>query len=270
MAGYPFDRELLSRSRLYRVSREIYLKQGGTFVPALVSNSRSLSSAALLENYIEYTPAEAELEWALTDRLERRRHGSRGQVLRYMSSLYHEQNHRLLWRLLPRPPQSAAALRRYLNLAESLVIVADMALGDELGPRVAKALRDANVVYDPGTTVRKAASHSRVYRNYLQACLYATYLALEGYEPRVVAEVVTALYEAFMTPALLRRALDRALRLNPGFIRDTNLVWQRKHRAKVATRLGRGTGPRLELDAHPLNNVAQYRLGEAWFDRLGL
>lgn len=228
VAEQPFDNELLRLSKLYRRSRELYVKGGGQFRPTLVSPGRALTSAMLLENVIEYTPMASELEWALTDKLERKNPRRVDELKRYSSSLFHEQNHRILWRALPPAPSSRGALRRYMNFAESLVIVTDMALSDELGFKRASKLFRFGVIYDPGTDVKRAARSLRAYRNYLQACLHATYLHLELFDDQLIEQVIAALYPN-AGAKLLARALVRAANLNKGFIARTNQVWQQRH-----------------------------------------
>ncbi|MES3038874.1 MAG: hypothetical protein V4736_13275 [Bdellovibrionota bacterium] len=46
---YPFDPQLLSSSAVYRKSRSLFLKIGGSFVPRVCSTMRSLSTQDLFE-----------------------------------------------------------------------------------------------------------------------------------------------------------------------------------------------------------------------------
>jgi hypothetical protein len=269
LPGQPFDAWLLSSSSLYRRSRKLYLEQGGKFRAQLQSTPRSLSSAALLYPRIDYSPIEAELVWAATDRYEKRTR--RLHELRTLSSsLFHEQNHRVLWALLPPAPRGKADLRRYLNLAEALIIAADMALGDELTPAVAGVFYQGGVIYDPGTRVRTEGRLSRrEYRNYLQAALHATYLCLEGFEPRDLPRAMRALFPG--PGPLAARAAHRAGQLDSLFIRRTNQIWQRRHRAEVLRRLSRGPARKaLVLPSSPMDNRQAYLIGERWFELLGL
>jgi hypothetical protein len=265
---YPYDGRLLSLSRLYRRSRRAYLDMGGRYYPTLVSAARTLSSPILLEPRIEYTPMASELEWALTDRLERKNPRALPELRRFSSSVYHEQNHRILWKLLPPLPQETSSIRRYLNFAESLVITLDMALGDELGPKNAAFFKAVGLIYDPGTDVRRKPIARRVYRNYLQACLHATYLNLELFKPEAIAEIVRGLYHN--AGPLVDRAINRSGNLNTKFLTQTNLVWQRKHRKKVVAALSRPGEAPLEISSDPLNNIQQYMFAERWFERFDL
>jgi hypothetical protein len=268
LEGQPFDSWLLAHSRLFRRSRELYLASGGTFAPALLSTPRSLSSPALLEPRIEYSPVEAELLWAATDPLERKNGEHLLRVRTFTTSLFHEQNHRILWNRLPPAPREGAALRRYLNLAESLVIAADMALGDELGPARSRVLYLSGAAYDPGTRIRQEALSRRQLRNYLHAAMHATYLNLEGYDPAGIPRVIRALFP--MLGELADRASERAGNLDALFIGRTNLAWQRKHRARVIAALARGSSAPLVLPPDPLDNREAYLLAEDWFESLGL
>jgi hypothetical protein len=267
----PFDALLLSISPLYRKSRELYLKSKGTFRSLLVSSPRTLSSPTLLEPLIQYSPVETEMIWAATDPIERKNAHHLLTLRTYVGSLFHEQNHRTLWTLLPPPPKDKEGIRRYLNFAESLVISADMALGDELGPKQARELYLTGTIYDPGTDVRKLGLNRREYRNYLQATTHATYLNLEFYEPREIGRGISALFPSI--GALSERAAERSGNLDRSFVWNTNPAWQKKHRDKVAAALSSGrvsNRATLVLPEDPMDNRQQYLLAEQWFEALGL
>jgi hypothetical protein len=263
----PFDAHLLKVSPLYRKSRKLYFTLGGRFQSSLISTPRTLSSPGLLYPLIHYSPIESEMTWAA-------REVSRGAMtpehlltLRtYTSSLFHEQNHRIVWSVLPSAPKSAEGLRSYLNLAESLVIVLDMALGDELGPELARLFYLAGVIYDPGTDVRDTIKSRRTYRNYLQAALYATYLHLELYGPLDIPKVIHRLFPAL--GPLADRAATRSGNLDSQFITRTNLIWQQKNRKEVIKRLCHPRRPTLELGSDPLANHQHYLLAENLFDKI--
>lgn len=275
LAGQPLDSWLLSSSKLFVRSRKLFLDSGGILIPSLQSTPRSLSSTALLSNRIEYTPNEAELFWAALDPHERKNLDHLQRIRTFTSSLFHEQNHRVLWRLLPPAPRDPVGLRRYLNLAESLIIAADMALGDELGPKRARTPYLAGAIYDPGTTVRadakarakrKPSATRRIYRNYLQAATHATYLTLEGYDPRDLPRAIRALFPAI--GPLAARAAVRAGQLDLLFVRSTNLLWQKRHGREALRRLA-GPSPLL-LPSDPMDHRQAYLIGENWFELLGL
>ena len=263
LAEQPLDSLLLSRSATYKKSRALYMKMGGQFKMALVSSPRTLSSAILLEKKIEYSPTETELFWcARAGEIEQLE-----EVRGYTASLFHEQKHRIFWDLLPSIPSGLAFYRRYLNLAESLVIMMDMALGDELGEFALFSYMIGST-YDPGTTVKQELSNRRHYRNYLQAAMYATYLNLELYEPKDVTKVIRALFPA--AGVFAERAARRASNLDQAFILRTNQVWQKKNRKQALEKLTKSGAERLELPASPLDNRVPYLLAEKVLDLMGI
>jgi hypothetical protein len=269
----PFDSLLLQLSPLFRLSRKTYLAQGGTFSPTLLSSARSLSSASLLDQRIQYSPIERELIWAATDPIESKnlKLPRVYETRAYSTSVFHEQSHRILWHLLPPPPplkKKSGDVFRYLNFVESLVISLDMALGDELGVDLSRILYLSGVIYDPGTHLRRERIARRNYRNYLHACLYATYLTLQLYEPDEIQQIVTQLYP--FNSLLTKRAIERASRLDQAFVRITNLDWQEKNEATVVKRLTRKNSAPLELPRDPLDNRLAYIWAEKWFEKMGI
>ena len=64
-----FDAFLISHSPLYQKSRELFLKQGGGFLPSLLNSRRSLSGIHLLSSEIQYTPHQNQILWALEQKL---------------------------------------------------------------------------------------------------------------------------------------------------------------------------------------------------------
>jgi hypothetical protein len=266
----PFDRQLLALSPLYLRSRRAYLEAGGRFYPALISSSRSLASPTLLIQEIEYSPIERELIWAATDPAQAKDSKHLMELRGYTSSIFHEQSHRLLWRLLPPPPQSREGVRRYLNFAESLVIATDMALGDELGPEFARRFFLTGAIYDPGAEIKRLKLSKTNYRHYLHALAYATYLSLELYSDDGSEEAVARF---FPLPGKLHdRVIARTRKLDPLFIAVTNPDWQELNWKKVAK--GLTTGPKashldLEKDALRENGLAHF-WGEKWFRQMKL
>ena len=307
LPGQPFDAHLLNWSPLFQRSRELYLDGGGKFAPSLVSSARSLSSTILLEQRIEYSPIEQEFAWAATHRAESLNSDYLLKLRTYTTSIYHEQNHRILWRILPRPPatpllassstspvaspQIKAALRRYLNFAESLVVILDMALADHLGPRLASLFYLTGAIYDPGTTVLESVKSAREYRNYLQAALHATYLNLELYSPKDISQLISALFPTL--GKLAQRAITRSLNLDRAFVENTNPTWQKRNIRDVMKQLGNGAKPEearskkseentarnsnqnfssssLILSDNPMDNVQQYLIAERVMDLMGV
>ncbi len=266
----PFDLHLLNCSSLYRRSRQIYLKQGGTFVPTLVSSPRTLSSAILLEQQIEYSPLERELIWSATNPIQSKNLDHLLLLRTYCSSLFHEQNHRILWKFLPScPPEGdLESLRRFLNFAESLVITLDMALADGLGLELGLLFYLTGVIYDPGSTIWLELSKKRDYRNYLQAAMYSTYLHLEFYSEDQILKIISALFPCLSRFA--QRAAIRSMRLDPLFVQNTNLSWQKRNRNEIVRKLFRPGQPALVLPPDPMTYHQHYLIAEKWFERMGL
>jgi hypothetical protein len=266
----PFDAHLLKANALYRLSRKCFLGQGGKFVSALISSPRTLTSSSLLEQMIEYSPVERELVWAATDPNEIRsgKFERLLQIREFSTSLFHEQSHRILWRFLPPPSNSKAEVSRYLNLVESLVIALDMALGDQLGPDRAQVFYLSGVTYDPGTQVLENRMSRRDYRNYLHACLYATYMKLEFYAYEDIKKATLHLYP--QNPELTLRAIERAVKLDDAFVEITNPAWKKKHIDAVIQKLYRKRKASLRLPEGALDNRLAYLWAEKWFERMGL
>jgi len=273
LPGQPFDAFLLEISPLFRRSRARFLAQGGKFESRFVTSPRSLSSAILLENRIQYSPTEDELLWQATDPAERGNDDALLRLVGYSTSLFHEQSHRILWKILPPPAdRTEAGLSRYLNLVEAIVVGLDMALGDELGPKLSSLGYLTGTLYDPGSYAGFANARER--RNYLHVAIRATYLALELHEKKDVRRALRGWASHWM-PALRREAFDhailRALRLDSAFIRITNLLWQDKHLRGFAKFIGKR--PRkgaLPLSRDPADWVGPYLAIEAVFAAFGL
>ncbi len=270
LLGQPFDSDLLRFSKLYRKSRKSYLEGGGKFHSMFVGSARSLSSPILLEQRIEYSPIERELIFAASDLIQKKNLEYLLELRTYSSSVFHEQSHRILWRLLPPPPRPGkdGALRRYLNFAESLVIATDMALGDELGPRVAPFFYLLGVTYDPGTTLKREGLSKREYRNYLQAVVLGTYMTLELYSKKGIDRAIAASFPGLGSLGV--RASRRSQKLDVQFVTTTNENWQRRYSGLLFKTLGKTGKAPLILSDNPIKNPEQYLIAEKWFEKMGL
>lgn len=222
----PFDLQLLNSSALYRVSRTMYLQLGGQFQPRLCSTMRGLSAQDLFKDEIDYAPALSELLWfrdfghQVSDAREEIL-----ALLRFMEiSLFHEQNHRVIWRLLPRIPDEQDDICRYLNFAESLVVTLDMALGDQLGLRQSEIFERMKVIYHPAGEDAYAKKFGSDYRKYLLAILTTTYYALEILHNDDIPAAVD--YVLSGQKAVNAAAVKRAMQLSELFTRVTNPQWQ--------------------------------------------
>ena len=231
LPGQAFDDFYLRASNMYLTSRKKYLHFGGEFESRLCTSPRSLSSSILLENRIQYSPTEDELLWRATDRVAKKELNELSRLIGYSTSLFHEQSHRILWFLLPRPSDlSNESLRRYLNFVESLVVAIDMALGDQLGPELSALGYQSGVLYDPGTYAE--FTNKRVKRNYYHAAIRATYLLLEGYHRDDIPALVHQAHPE-LEDHIREHAINRALRLDDLFVELTNPEWQKKNLPRV-------------------------------------
>ena len=272
----PYDELLLAQSDLYRRSRQLYLQQEGRFQATLLSSARSLGSVSLLENLIEYTPIASELDWSLRDRLQKKDHAHIAMVRSFTTGVFHEQNHRILWRHFSDQkidcPQRALEACRFLNCAESLVIILDMALADELNSKLAKHLYSVRGIYQSGAEfMRLLKVGSRSYRNALQVCFYTTYLRLEGLHPDDIPGYVKKVFEG-LDQKLVERCIERAMRIDSMFVELTSPFWQKKHVGKVMEVFAPPRGKLgLVLPARqPLRHVETYVIVERWLEAMGL
>lgn len=261
----PFDRLLLKLSPLYRRSRELFLKQGGRLEPALLSSPRSLSGAILLENHIQYSPIADELFWLTQNKLESPQRIFELRTL--TTSLFHEQNHRILWNFLPGTPLHPSSIRKYLNFIESLVIATDMALSDSLASQVSHSLYSVGCIYDPGTPIRKSLPKKKDYQRYLLSALHATYLYLELYPTRDIERITTAI---FGNKNWVKKACQRALQLDRQFTLKTNPIWQSRNSLEIKQFLEKRTDRSLELPDDPFQYGIASFWGEKWLGLLNV
>ncbi|KYG65003.1 hypothetical protein AZI86_11795 [Bdellovibrio bacteriovorus] len=224
---YPFDHQLLSASSVYERSRRLYNSLGGIFQPRLCSTMRSLSHQDLFKDQIDFTPSATEFYWFRDHAAKIYDPDAHMKSMQLFNeiSLYHEQNHRIVWRVLPPAPQEERDLQRYLNFAESLVVTMDLALGDALGKDLSNTFERLRLIYRPGGEDVWAKKSSEVYRQYLLAVLCATYMLLE----RVFAkDILKALNYIFPDQKVMNKdATQRALGLSELFTENTNPQWQK-------------------------------------------
>ena len=261
---YPFDLQLLTASRIYRESRKQYVELGGAFTPRVASMLRSLSAQDLFADDIEYTPSFTELEWF------RDRHGEVSDPDDEVSalsrfneiSLFHEQNHRLIWRLLPPPPSSVRDIGRYLNFAESLVVMLDLALGDELGAKISPAAERMKVIYRTGRASKWQKRSKSDYRKYLLAIQCASYFVLELLHPDDILGAID--YVIPGQKAMNKEAVQRSLDINDLFKAVTNPEWQKRNwksiPAKLAKVHGKSTLDPLDLPEDPLDLDEEFNI----------
>jgi hypothetical protein len=271
---YPFDAQLLHASRLYRESRKLYLSLGGTYAAKVCSTMRSLSAQDLFKDEIEFTPASSELMWFKDHHHEVADPEAEVKALSRFNeiSVYHEQNHRVLWRLLPPAPKEERDLCRYLNFAESLVVSLDLALGDELGRKASPIFERTKAIYRPGGEHSWHRKPRAEYRRYLLALICTTYYALEILHNDDILKAVD--YVLPGQKKMNREAVRRGLELSELFTRVTNPEWQARYWKSAGMKLkemhkGAKEEP-LYLPEDPLDLEAEFFYAHRVFDFYGL
>lgn len=223
---FPFDIEMLTASQLYRQSRLQYLNLGGAFKPKLSSMMRSLRAQDLFKDEIDFTPSRDEMVWFLENFKSLENPYDQVQALKQFNenSLFHEQNHRTIWRILPPAPIEKVAFRRYLNFAESLVVMLDLALGDQLGRKLSPRFERMNVIYRPSGHDGYPKKSKGIYRHYLLSLFLTTYYALELIHHDDILPAVNYVFPN--QKALNKKAVQRGLELSELFTLNTNPQWQ--------------------------------------------
>lgn len=274
LEDYPFDAQLLSISRLYRESRKHYLAQGGTFSPRVCSTMRSLSSHDLFTDEIEFTPLQSEIQWFANHYHEVADPTSVMNAITCFNqiSLFHEQNHRILWHLLPPAPDEQHDVRRYLNFAESLVVTLDLALGDEVGPELSATFERFKILYRPSGRGKWFEKPKKEYRQYLQVLFYATYLNLELIEPEDILKAVNYIFDNSKT--MNKAAVQRGLELSELFTLNTNRQWQQRYWKAAQLKLeafhAGSVEDTLYLPEDPLDFEEEFVIANRVFDFFGL
>ncbi len=226
---FPFDAQLLTMSSLYLSSRKDYLELGGRFHPRVCSTMRSLSAQDLFADDIEYSPSQSEMQWFVQNAHDVADPEKEIESLARFSeiSVFHEQNHRIIWRLLPPAPKGQHDLRRYLNFAESLVVLLDLALGDELGVKYSTLFEEMKIIYRTGGRGPWVKPGHKQNRSYYQALFLATYYLLEMMNPE---DILPALNYVFPGQKAINHAVtERSLELSELFTRITNPQWQERY-----------------------------------------
>ncbi|MBC7370751.1 MAG: hypothetical protein H7326_04245 [Bdellovibrionaceae bacterium] len=271
---YPFDRQLLTASRLYRESRKLYLSLGGTYGQRICSTMRSLSAQDLFKDEIDFTPSMTEIVWFKDNVHEVSGPDEELSALGRFNeiSLYHEQNHRVLWRLLPTAPKEERDLCRYLNFAESLVVTLDLALGDELGKKDSNTFERMKVIYRPGGEDKWFHESKHIYRKYLLAVLSTTYFALELINPEDILKAVN--YVLSRQEKMNKDAVRRGLELSELFSRVTNPMWQERFWKQAGAKLSKmhagSVDDPLYLPEDPLDLEEEFTLAYRVFSYFGL
>lgn len=273
---YPFDSQALALSQLYRNSRKIYVDFGGKFSSKLCSVARSLSSQDLFMNCIDYSPMQSELLWfkaggfcEVTD--------PQNEIEKFLDfngvSLYHEQNHRIVWAILPPAPSDKIDFCRYLNFAESLVITLDLALADQIGKKLSPSFERLKTIYRTGGEDAWAHRSKQDYRSYLQANCAATYLLLELYNKNSISKGLNFIFPKHKR--IVNSALKRSQDLSKNFVLATNQLWQERYWQSAQRRLAKlHQGSKQEvlyLPENPLDfGENEFAIANQIFSKFGL
>ncbi len=274
LGEYPFDHHLLSASPLHRQSRKLYLSLGGIYSAKVCSTMRSLSAQDLFKDEIEFSPSFTELTWFkdyahdVSDPQAELEALSRFNEI----SLFHEQNHRVIWRLLPPAPSEERDLSRYLNFAESLVVTLDLALGDQLGKKLSPVFERMKVIYRTGGTDQWSKKPKAEYRQYLLALLCSTYLLLEMVNPEDILKAVDYIFPG--QKKMNQLAVTRGLDLSELFFRITNPEWQNRNWQEAAKKL-KAMHIKSKEESHympedPLDLEEEFHIANRVFDFYGL
>lgn len=274
LSEYPFDLQLLNSSAVYRKSRELYLSIGGKFSARVCSTMRGLSAQDLFNNEIDYTPALSEFLWFRDFGYAVGNAKEEIQALSYFNeiSLFHEQNHRVIWRLLPLAPLEQRDLSRYLNFAESLVVTLDLILADQLEKKLSLSLERMKAIYRPAGEDSYFKKSKSEYRQYLLAVLTATYYLLENMHPEDILKAVD-----YVLPAqknVNKAAVKRGLELSEIFIQITNPQWQNIYWKSAQVKLKKIQSKSSEdyfyLPEDPLDLEAEFVIAHRVFDYYGV
>lgn len=271
---FPFDLQLLNLSPLYRHSRELFLELGGRYFPRVCSTMRGLSTQDLFKDEIDYPPSLSELTWFVksgsifSDAKE-----EIAALIRFSEiSLFHEQNHRILWRLIPPCPRAEADVCRYLNFAEALVVTLDMAMSDQLGQKLSEVFERMKIIYHPGGVDRFSKNPNKDYRDYLLAILTTVYFEMETMYPDDVINAVN-----YVLPGqknINRAAVKRGQQLSELFTRVTNPEWQKlnwQSGQKKLSKIQSHSGEKIfMLPKDPLDLDVEFNIAHRVFDHFGI
>lgn len=270
-----FDLQLLSASSVYRESRKLYLGLGGKFKPSICSTMRGLSTQDLFKDEIQYSPSLSEWLWfkeyghSLSDAAEEIQALTRFNEI----SVFHEQNHRIVWRLLPPAPAASerADLFRYYNFAESLVVTLDLIFADQMGKNLSQSLENLKVIYRPGGGDSYHSKTKSEYRKYLLAVLASTYYRLDGMFSSDVLKAVN--YVLPDQKSMNKAAVKRGLELSEIFTEVTNPQWQNiywKTGAQKLRKIQNLKEPSLYLPEDPLDLEEEFKIARNVFAAFGI
>lgn len=221
-----FDRFMLYSYPLYLKSRQLAIENDCKFEHIHSDIAFQLIENTLLTKRIQIVPLENECRWAAFD-LQYKNSLHIMHVLHNISSVFHEQNHRILWSLLPKCSQGGRALKNYLNFAESMTMTLDYALAHKIQPKMAWFLQLIGVSYR-GAHFRKHSNDKKNYSDFLVAFCIGQLMYFDFYKKR---DVKKFLKEKFPNQAdIISDAVDMAFTIESEFNTETNHQWQMKYK----------------------------------------
>jgi hypothetical protein len=274
----PFDLQLLNASSVYRKSRKLYLSLGGQYKPSICSTMRGLSTQDLFKDEIHYSPSLSEWIWfkdfghSMSDAHEEMTALSRFSEI----SIFHEQNHRIIWRLLPPAPgvDDRSDLFRYYNFAESLVVVLDLVFADQIGRKLSQNLENLKMIYRPGGVDPLGLGYQSAkadYRKYLMALVASTYFVLDRMYSKDVLKALD--YVLPGQKAVNKYAVKRGLELSEIFTEVTNPQWQSiywKSGAEKLRKIQNLNEAPLYLPEDPLDLEEEFAIAKSVFEEFGV
>jgi hypothetical protein len=200
---------------------------------------RALSAQDLFKDEIDFTPSFSEMVWFKDHVHEVADPEHEIEALSRFNeiSLFHEQNHRVIWRLLPPAPHEERDVCRYLNFAESLVVTLDLALGDQLGKKHSPVFESMKVIYRSGGEDKWFKESKAIYRKYLLSLVCATYYTLEMINYDDILKAVDYVFPG--QKKMNKDAVKRSLEISELFTRVTNPLWQERYWDKAQGKLAK-------------------------------
>jgi hypothetical protein len=270
LRGQFLDRHLLWISPIYHRSRQLYLQTGGRFVPNYMSKVRALTSPTLIDPDIHYTPYQDELVWVTSSSTFLRAFDP--LMLKNMKEtitpVFHEQNHRVLWKILPPPGPNFRAFIRYLHFAESIAVALDASCSNELGHPLGQIFNLCGVLANFGDRIIFQTLKDRpTYRRYLVAHAYSNYLNMELYQPQQVIDHICRHFRDLGSFAL-HAAEDAIGGLDVDFVRVTCPSWENQHLGfafKQMRKRAKNSDATLTLPADPGDSTLFERMADRLF-----
>jgi hypothetical protein len=234
---HMLDRELLQLSALYAQSRTLFLNCGGSYRFELASKSRSIMTSGVIEECVPVSPVYREVLWcARSSKISRQERERADFLFECVTPLFHEQNHRILWRVLPAPAnESDACWRKYLVFCESVVVALDYLISMELGKGVGDFFGRVGCLYYWDSAQRnKCGMNEKELPQKISLFVYAVFCALTGVPQ---ASIVQQLLHRAPSKWVLD-VVKTTSELSRGFVNKAHLQWQERYLDRARRWLG--------------------------------